>query len=94
MWLNDDNYHGFVGDIIRRGPNRALVDRDGAAGPPSVARREGIPIQSILIRDDGWSLGFPVEWESAAWGMAPNDWRYKMVRTKELGIWMVRRVVR
>lgn len=60
---------------LRRGPDRVLIGADGTAVPPRRAREEyGIVPDVVFVRNDGWSLGAPIELRVAAYGLWEDEW--------------------
>jgi len=55
-------------------PVRVIVDEDGHAIPPEAASKMAINSDIIFVREDGWSLGAPEEFEDIAYNMWRNDW--------------------
>lgn len=41
---------------------------------PRRARRAGIEYDSILVRKDGWTVGFPCQWRREVQALYPDDW--------------------
>lgn len=65
----------LVQEILRRGPDRVVINSGGEAVPPRRAREEhGIDPTVIFIRDDGWSLGAPADFEQVAHKLWANEW--------------------
>lgn len=56
-------------------PNRVVVNREGEALRPSIARkRHGVEADIIFVRKDGWTLGAPAELASVAERMWRDEW--------------------
>lgn len=55
-------------------PARVIIDAEGTATIPERARELGIKVEGVLIRDDGWSLGFPMNLKMEAYRLWPSDW--------------------
>lgn len=64
----------LVQEIRERGPRRVVIDIRGEAVTPFSAKERGITPAVVFIRNDGWSLGAPAEFEGAAEEMCLNDW--------------------
>jgi len=60
--------------IIRCGPDRVVVDKEGTAMSWKRAAERGIFVDAIFIRDDGWSLGAPTELAEVAYSLWPREW--------------------
>lgn len=64
-----------VPTILRRGPRRVLIDRQGRAMSPQRAIDEfGVMWNVVFIRYDGWSLGAPANLEAVALKLWPKHW--------------------
>lgn len=61
--------------IMVHGPDRVVVNQDGEATSSKKAREQyGINPDIIFIREDGWSLGAPWQFENVAWGLWAKEW--------------------
>lgn len=61
--------------VLRHGPTRVMVDAQGLAVSPESARtRHGVTPGIVFIRDDGWSLGSPAQFESRAAALYADHW--------------------
>ena len=64
---------------IKKGfaPTRVIVEADGlAVTPRRAAHVFQVTPEIIFIRDDGWMLGAPEEFESIAYKMWKDSWEY------------------
>ncbi len=64
---------------IKKGfaPTRVIVEADGSATTPRRAAHIFQVISNIIfIRDDGWTLGAPKEFESIAYGIWKDSWTH------------------
>lgn len=62
-------------EVLRRGPDRVVVDAEGEAAIPSRAReRYGVEPVVIFVRGDGWSLGAPREFADVAFRTWSDEW--------------------
>ena len=61
-------------EIMRRGPDRVMINSE--EGVPSRRARDEHNVNAtiIFIRDDGWSLGAPPEFEADAYRMWADKW--------------------
>lgn len=53
---------------------RVVIGERGTAVTPDRARELGIPIDVILVREDGWTLGAPKHLADVARRMFRADW--------------------
>lgn len=61
--------------IMERGPHRVLINSAGEARPSRIAREHhDIHPTIIFLRDDGWSLAAPAEFEATAYNMWKDKW--------------------
>jgi hypothetical protein len=68
--MNEKQEIGF-----QHGPGRVVINADGEAITPFRARQEHDVIPSIMfVRQDGWTLGAPQEFEEIAYRMWAEDW--------------------
>lgn len=64
-------------DIPFNGFNRVVVTEFGEAVLPNVAIRDYHTSPAIgFRRDDGWSVGSPVEFENVAFNLYPDQWTH------------------
>ena len=63
----------LIENILENGPVR-VVRADGTATTPELALKEGLWADTILVRDDGWSLGAPTELRGVAESLWSGDW--------------------
>ena len=62
-------------ESFRRGPDRVLIGADGTAVPPRRAREEyDIVPDVVFVRNDGWSLGAPIEMRFVAHELWKEGW--------------------
>ena len=86
----------WVKKIVETGPTRVVVNASGEATTPEKAERDyQVKPTIIYIRNDGWSLGTPPqfdtvasnlwrnEWVAVAWRDVPNGWRWRRWGTNE-----------
>jgi hypothetical protein len=72
--VNKDILKALEG-IAYNGPTRVVVNSDGEAKPPMRAKKENeIKPDVIFVRNDGWSLGAPIELYDVAEKMWAGDW--------------------
>ena len=58
-------------------PSRVVVDNEGTGVPASTAYSEfGVVPHVIFMRNDGWSLGAPIEFEAVAYEMWDDAWTH------------------
>lgn len=57
------------------GPDRVVINRQGLAVPAADAAFSGILPDVVFVRNDGWSLGAPDEFEGAARRQWLNFWK-------------------
>lgn len=61
--------------VLRRGPDRVVINSDGEAVGSRRAREDhGISPDIIFIRNDGWALGAPRGLEGVAFKMWMREW--------------------
>ena len=73
-----------VENIRNGGPDRVVINVSGEAVSSLRARRDyNIRPDIIFIRDDGWSLGAPLRFESVAEAL----WHDKWIGTLRKGSW-------
>lgn len=75
-------------DVLERnindhGPTRVVVRPDGYAAHPNFAAKQEIQIDVVFVRNDGWSLGAPEEFEDKARDTWPSKWVAMLRRNKE-----------
>ena len=70
---------GFDKTTRRLSVDRVVVDMSGTAVRPDTAFiGYGIITEVMFIRDDGWVLGAPFEYESAAESLWRDHWEFTM----------------
>ena len=68
--MNEKQKVGFT-----HGPGRVVINREGEATTPFRAHQEhGITPTIMFVRDDGWTLGAPPQFEKVAFEMWPEQW--------------------
>ncbi len=55
--------------------NRVVINKDGEAVNPRMAKEMGFTPDIVFKRDDGWELGAPKEFENVAYQL----WQYAWV---------------
>jgi hypothetical protein len=55
-------------------PLRVLIDEEGRTVSGEVAQATGQQWRRVLIRRDGWTLGFPLGLEDVAFEMWRGEW--------------------
>lgn len=55
-------------------PEAVLCNREGLALSPRRAQQLGIKAEAILVRNDGWTLGFPRKFAAEAYATWPGRW--------------------
>ena len=60
--------------LQKDGPRRVIVDKSGQATSPKQAQKMGVYYEIVFIRNDGWTLGAPVELESDAIALWKERW--------------------
>lgn len=69
------NFKEIAKNTLTNGPSRVIINGDGEATTSRRAREQfGISPDIIFIRDDGWSLAAPRQFEATAYGMWPDKW--------------------
>ncbi len=60
-----------------KGPTRVIVDKDGLGVSSKIAKDVcQVTSDIIFIRDDGWSLGAPKEFEKVAFDIWKDSWTH------------------
>lgn len=67
--------------VLKHGPTRVLVSKEGAALPPQQA---AVRPDVIFIRDDGWSLGAPKALTETAHRMYLDQWIGVMLSSNDV----------
>lgn len=63
--------------VFGKGPDRVVINDDGEALPWPRARQEhNILPEIIFVRDDGWTLGAPRQFEKTAFQLWADKWIY------------------
>ena len=57
-------------------PSRVIVNAHGEATTARRAREQGIDPKIIFLRNDGWSLAAPPEFETLAFNLWRNEWTH------------------
>lgn len=60
------------------GFDRVIVDREGVAVPHHRAEQMGFTPTVGFLREDGWSLGAPAQFEMVAYRMWPDEWTHRI----------------
>lgn len=60
--------------LLQTGPDRVVCNSEGLAVSPAGASRNRIKVEVIYVRSDGWSLGTPERFCSAALRLWRRDW--------------------
>ncbi len=64
-----------VAEVKMNGPTRVVTNEHGNATTPAQARESfGIVVDAVLIRNDGWSLGFSEKFRDVAESLWAGDW--------------------
>lgn len=72
----------WVEQIVKHGPTRVVINKDGEATTPERARRDyHVKPDVVYIRNDGWSLGAPFELVDVAEKTWRGEWVAFMRRT-------------
>lgn len=62
-------------EVMRRGPDRVVINVDGEARPSRIAREQyGVCPDVIFIRNDGWTLGASSHLEATAKRLWRDQW--------------------
>lgn len=62
-------------NILMVGPARVMINAEGEAVASARAREQfGVDPDVIFIRDDGWSLGAPKQFETVAFKLWEGSW--------------------
>jgi hypothetical protein len=69
-------FEKFCEVVEQTGPNRIVINEEGHAINQRRAReRHGIESADVIfIRNDGWCLGAPLEFEDVAFKLWEGDW--------------------
>lgn len=76
-----------IENVRRSGPARVIVSEEGEAVPASRAKG---PVDFILVRKDGWSIGGPKRLYETARALWEKEWLAVIVRpgpSTEVTIW-------
>jgi len=74
--------------IKEHGPTRVVINENGEATTPEAALRDhDLRPDIIYVRDDGWSLGTPAQFDTVASRMWEKEWVGVMWRDKPGGEW-------
>lgn len=57
-----------------QGPTRVVIQRDGYAVNYRRAQGQGVNVDVVFVRNDGWTLGAPTEYEQVAYKLWPTEW--------------------
>lgn len=68
------NTQQVIEHIRTHGPNRVVINSYGEAVAPNRAAAKGITPDVIYVRNDGWSLGAPSQYESVACATWADCW--------------------
>lgn len=61
--------------FFRHGPTRVIVNANGHAVSSVRAQQQyKVPVEIVFLRNDGWSLGAPLEFETIAYNMWKDQW--------------------
>ena len=83
----------WIGAIQEAGPDRVVINMEGEATTPRRAFEEHhLSPDIIYVRNDGWSLGTPAEFDEVAKRMWEKEWIAVMWRDKPNGGWQWRTI--
>lgn len=69
------NLEAAVKRVMVHGPDRVVINAEQEAISPDRARNQhGISPDVIFIRNDGWTLGAPKQFEAQAFGTWAGSW--------------------
>jgi len=66
--------HGIDPGLLSRHLSRVIVNEHGEATTPLRASQLGIKIDSVFIRNDGWTLGTPDNLKDIAYNLWADEW--------------------
>ena len=67
--------NAMVEHVIAHGPTRVVVDEEGSATTPERALEQyRVEPDVVFVRNDGWSLGAPKEFQDVAKKMWEDKW--------------------
>lgn len=73
--LTTGEISAMLSAVRRNGPTRVVTSPMGQVTIPEIARENFNEVPSaILVRDDGWSLGFTEKYRAVAVAMWAGDW--------------------
>lgn len=72
--MTDDERLVLTVRLRREGPTRVLINRQGDAVTPARARECGVHVDVVFVRDDGWTLGCPLNLEATAYAFGRTEW--------------------
>jgi len=75
----DSELMSFVLSVINSGPMRVVINREGESLGMKPAFDAGSDFEIVFIRQDGWSLGAPLELATVVEKMWPDEWIAVMV---------------
>lgn len=69
------NVQAAIRRIATHGPDRVIINLEGEGiSPDRASKQHGITSKIIFIRNDGWSLGAPSQFEHVAYLTWKDEW--------------------
>lgn len=87
--MDEREIQAVIQQVHEVGPTRVVINVHGEAVPPG---RTSISPDIIYIRNDGWTLGAPREFDGIARKMWADMWVAVMSKGKYGGVWKWKRL--